>query len=110
MFFIRNRSVFCAFLAFVLAFSLAMPLTAHAVSEEELDQLKAERDALVKQRQTQQAVVNDLKNRHAGALEIKTALDERNTYTLWQIQLTQQEIELYNHMIAEKNMEVEDAL
>ena len=36
MFFIRNRSVFCAFLALVLAFSLAMPLTAHAVSEEEL--------------------------------------------------------------------------
>lgn len=110
MFFIRNKSKICAFLAFALIFTLALPLTAHAVSEEELEQLKAERDALVKQRQTQQAVVNDLKNRQAGALEIKKALDERNTYTLWQIQLTQQEIELYNHMIEEKNMEVEDAL
>ena len=94
----------------MMLFSLARPLTAHAVSEEELEQLKAERDALVKQRQTQQAVVNDLKNQQASALEIKTALDERNTYTLWQIQLTRQEIELYNHMIEEKNMEVEDAL
>ena len=109
MFFLRKRKGLCALLSLALAFSMALP-TAHAVSEEELDQLKAERDALVKQRQAQQAVVNDLKNQQAGALEIKKALDERNTYTLWQIQLTQQEIELYNHMIAEKNMEVEAAL
>lgn len=109
MFFLRKRKGLCALLALTLAFSLALP-AAHAVSEEELDQLKAERDALVKQRQAQQAVVNDLKNQQAGVLEIKKALDERNTYTLWQIQLTQQEIELYNHMIEEKNMEVEAAL
>ena len=109
MFFLRKRKGLCALLSLALAFSMALP-TAHAVSEEELDQLKAERDALVKQRQAQQAVVNDLKNQQAGALEIKKALDERNTYTLWQIQLTQQEIELYNHMIEEKNMEVEAAL
>lgn len=109
MFFLRKRKGLCALLSLALAFSLALP-TALAVSEEELDQLKAERDALVKQRQAQQAVVNDLKNQQAGVLEIKKALDERNAYTLWQIQLTQQEIELYNHMIEEKNMEVEAAL
>lgn len=109
MFFLRKRKGLCALLSLALAFSLALP-TALAVSEEELGQLKAERDALVKQRQAQQAVVNDLKNQQAGVLEIKKALDERNAYTLWQIQLTQQEIELYNHMIEEKNMEVEAAL
>ena len=113
MYFLRDTKVLRTVLAFVLAFSIALPgfiQAAYAVSEEELDQLKAERDALVKQRQAQQAVVNDLKNQQAGVLEIKRALDERNTYTLWQIQLTQQEIELYNHMIEEKNMEVEAAL
>lgn len=110
MFFLRNKRAFSAILALLLSIALIFPLEALAVSEEELDQLKSERDALVKQRQAQQAVVNDLRNQQAGVLELKQALDERNTYTLWQIQLTQQEIELYNHMIAEKNMEVEEAL
>lgn len=112
MFLIRHKRLFCALLALVLVLSLTavMPIEAQAASEEELDQLKAERDALVKQRQAQQAVVNQLKTQQAGVLEIKKALDERNMYTLWQMQLNQQEIELYNHMIAEKNMEVEDAL
>ena len=77
---------------------------------EEIKELKAERDALVKQRQQQQAVVNQLKTQQAGVLQIKQALDERNMYTLWQMQLNQQEIDLYSHMIEEKNMEVEDAL
>ena len=108
MYFVRNRKVLSAILALVLVFSL-VPVS-YAVSEEELEELKAERDALVKQRQAQQAVVNDLKNQQAGVLQVKQALDERNVYTIYQIQLTQQEIELYNHMIEEKNMEVEAAL
>ena len=108
MYFVRNRKVLSAILALVLVFSL-VPVS-YAVSEEELEELKAERDALVKQRQAQQAVVNDLKNQQASVLQVKQALDERNVYTIYQIQLTQQEIELYNHMIEEKNMEVEAAL
>lgn len=110
MFFVRNKRALSAFLVILVSIALIFPVNAIAVSEEELEQLKVERDALVKQRQAQQAVVNDLRNQQAGVLELKQALDERNTYTLWQIQLTQQEIELYNHMIAEKNMEVEEAL
>lgn len=110
MFFVRNKRALSAFLLVLMSLALIFPVNALAVSEEELEQLKVERDALVKQRQAQQAVVNDLRNQQAGVLELKQALDERNTYTLWQIQLTQQEIELYNHMIAEKNMEVEEAL
>lgn len=113
MFFSRNRKTLSFILALMLSFGLLLDcaaVQAQAVSEEELEQLKSERDALVLQRQQQQAVVQQLRDQQAGVLEIKQALDERNTYTLWQIQLTQQEIELYNHMIAEKNMEVEEAL
>lgn len=113
MFLVRNRKLLSLLLTFAALLSLlsfCMPAQAHAVSEEELKELKAERDALVKQRQQQQAVVNQLKTQQAGVLQIKQALDERNMYTLWQMQLNQQEIDLYSHMIEEKNMEVEDAL
>ncbi|MBQ8217415.1 MAG: peptidoglycan DD-metalloendopeptidase family protein [Oscillospiraceae bacterium] len=109
MLFSRKKKLFCGILSLVLILS-AFPIGAQAVSEEELDVLKAERDALVRQRQTQQKLVNELREQQAGVLEVKQALDERNTFTIWQLELTRQEIELYNHMIAEKNMEVEEAL
>lgn len=94
----------------LLLFVSVLATAAQAASQEELDALKAERDALVRQRQTQQKLVNELREQQAGVLEVKQALDERNTFTIWQLELTRQEIELYNHMIAEKDMEVQEAL
>lgn len=107
-----KRKLLAALLACALllpALPAAAPVAACAVSEDELDQLKAERDALVQQRQRQQAVVNELKTQQAGVLAVKQALDERNVYTQWQINLTQQEIELYDDMIADKSIEVDEA-
>lgn len=109
---IKYRKLLAVLLVLALVFpalTAASPVEAAAVSEDELDQLKAERDALVKQRQQQQAVVNDLKQQQAGVLAVKQALDERNMYTLWQIQLTEQEIALYDDMIADKSIEVDEA-
>ena len=109
---IRYKKLLSVLLAAALmlpVLSTAVPVEASAVSQEELDQLKSERDALVRQRQEQQAVVNELKNQQASVLAVKQALDERNMYTQWQIQLTQQEIELYDGMIADKSIEVDEA-
>ncbi len=105
----RLLSVLLAAALMLPVLSGAAPVEASAVSQEELDQLKTERDALVRQRQEQQAVVNELKNQQASVLAVKQALDERNMYTQWQIQLTQQEIELYDGMIADKSIEVDEA-
>ena len=105
----RLLSVLLAAALMLPLLSAAAPVEASAVSQEELDQLKTERDALVRQRQEQQAVVNELKNQQASVLAVKQALDERNMYTQWQIQLTQQEIELYDGMIADKSIEVDEA-
>ena len=105
----RLLSVLLAAALMLPVLSTAVPVEASAVSQEELDQLKSERDALVRQRQEQQAVVNELKNQQASVLAVKQALDERNMYTQWQIQLTQQEIELYDGMIADKSIEVDEA-
>lgn len=108
----RKKKLLCALLALALMlpmFAVSTGAAGYAVSEDELDELKAERDALVKQRQEQQAVVNDLRAQQASVLAVKQALDERNMYTQWQIDLTQQEIDLYEDMIADKSIEVDDA-
>lgn len=108
----RYKKLLCALLSLALLMPLTaqiLPGAAYAVSESELDELKEERDALVKQRQAQQAVVNDLRAQQASVLAVKQALDERNMYTQWQIDLTQQEIELYDDMIADKSEEVAEA-
>lgn len=108
----RKKKLLCALLALALMlpmFAVNTDAVGYAVSEDELDELKAERDALVKQRQEQQAVVNDLRAQQASVLAVKQALDERNMYTQWQIDLTQQEIDLYEDMIADKSIEVDDA-
>lgn len=108
----RYKKLLCALLSLALLMPLTaqiLPGAAYAVSESELDELKEERDALVKQRQAQQAVVNDLRAQQASVLAVKQALDERNMYTQWQIDLTQQEIELYDDMIADKSLEVAEA-
>lgn len=101
------KRLLSAGLALLLVF--ASGASAYAATEVELDELKAERDALVKQRQQQQAVVNDLRAQQASVLALKQALDERNVYTQWQIDLTKQEIALYDDMIADKNIEVAEA-
>ncbi|MGI5977640.1 MAG: murein hydrolase activator EnvC family protein [Candidatus Limivicinus sp.] len=108
----RKRKLLRLLVTAVLLLTLTagiFPASAFAVSQDELDQLKSERDALVKQRQQQQAVVNDLKNKQAGILYVKQALDDRNMYTLQQIQLIDEEIALYDDMIADKSIEVDDA-
>lgn len=86
-----------------------MPVTAHAVTQAEIDALKAQRDAIKAQRQEKQAVVEQLEAEKASVVEQKRAMDERNTYTLQQIQLNSDEIKLYDEMIADKELELINA-
>ena len=86
-----------------------MPVTAHAVTQAEIDALKAQRDAIKAQRQEKQAVVEQLEAEKASVVEQKRAMDERNTYTLQQRQLNSEEIKLYDEMIADKELELINA-
>ena len=78
------------------------PVSAYAVTQTEIDALKAERDAIKAQRQEKQAIVEQLEADKASVVEQKQAMDERNMYTLQQIQLNSDEIALYDEMIADK--------
>ena len=84
----------------------AAPLGASATTQDDIDALRAERDAIRAQRLEKQAVVDQLEEEQAGILEQKRALDERNLYTLQQIELNDEEIALYDDMIAEKGKEL----
>lgn len=95
-------------LAIALLLSAA-PVSSHAVTQDEIDALRSQRDEITAQRQEKQAVVDQLEGEHATVLERKLAMDERNMYTIEQIQLNAQEIALYDEMIADKLKELENA-
>ena len=89
--------------------SEAIPVPAYAVTHSQIDELKEQRNVIRAQRQEKQAIVEALEAEKADVVAQKQAMDERNMYTLQQIQLNNQEIELYDEMIAEKAAELEEA-
>ena len=91
------------------AVSEAFPVPAYAVTQSQIDELKEQRNVIRAQRQEKQAIVEALEAEKADVVAQKQAMDERNMYTLQQIQLNNQEIELYDEMIAEKAAELEEA-
>lgn len=101
----KIKTVLADLLCFTLLVSFS-PLGAHAATQEDIDALRAERDAIRAQRLAKQVIVDQLEEEQAGILEQKRALDERNLFTLQQIQLNDEEIALYDEMIAEKGKEL----
>ncbi len=98
-----------AALCAVLLAALLPPGALAEVSQAEIEALRAERDEIEKQREAKQAEIDALKEDAVGILVQKRALDERNMYTMQQIQLNEEEIALYDEMIADKEREVLDA-
>ena len=108
----KTKSLLALILSVVTVLSLvlgALPTQAYAVTQSEIDALKKERDKIAEAKAAQQAIVDELEARHADVLERKLALDDRNVYTLEQMELNEQEIALYDQMIEEKAREVDDA-
>ena len=101
----KTRTLLCLAVSLCLLLCAA-PLQAAAVKQEDIDALKAQRDAIEARRLEKQAVVDQLEADQANVLEQKRALDERNLYTYQQIQINNEEIALYDEMIAEKEEEL----
>ena len=108
----KIKSILALLLCIVMCSGIVLesvPMQAAAVTQAEIDALKAKRDTIKAQRKEKQAVVEQLEEEKASVVEQKKAMDERNTYTLQQIQLNNDEIALYDEMIAQKQLELEDA-
>ena len=103
----KRTSAACILCAVICAGLLtAASADAAAVSQSELEALRAKRDAIMEQREEKQAEIDELKESAVSILVQKRALDERNMYTMQQIQLNNEEIALYDQMIADKEKEV----
>ncbi len=105
----NTKKVISLLLCFVLTVA-AMPVffdvQAQAVTQDEINALKAQRDLITAQRKEKQAVVDKLEAEKAGIVAQKKALDERNQYTIEQIKLNNEVIEMYERMIEEKGLDV----
>ena len=108
----KRNSVIAVLLSLTMVFTLVLgvlPNDAHAVTQAEIDALQEQKEALTAQRQEKQDIVDELESQHATVLEQKLAMDARNKFTQQQIDLTNNQIELYNQMIEDKKLEVEAA-
>lgn len=110
----RSSRFFKAFvsaaLSIVLVLSALGPLEARAVTQAEIDALKAELAEIDKEISAQQDVINALTENKGRIVDRKLALDRKIDLTLRQIELINEQVELYNGIIAEKEKELADAL
>jgi len=105
-------SVVAVFLALLMLFSLvasALSLMARAVSQSDVDQLQQQKTTISQQKDAKKAALDALRTQQAGFVEMKKALDEKNELAQQEILVTQEQIDLYNEMIAEKEAEAQAA-
>ncbi len=100
---------FTIFIAMFLMILLALPMSAKAVTQAEIDRLQQERDELAEKQQETQEKIDELKDQKASVIEQKEALDRRNTLALQQLELIGHQIELYTRLVGEKEQEVAQA-
>ncbi len=112
----KKRKLFVSavaiFLALLMLFSLvasALSFMTSAVSQSDVDQLQNQKATLSQQKDAKKAALDALRTQQAGFVEMKAALDEKNEVAQQEILLTEEQIELYNEMIAEKEAEAQAA-
>ena len=108
----RYAHVFRLFTSPFIAAALMLfllPIRCFAVTQEELENIEAQREVLETRRDNIEKKVSDLSASHASALEQKAALDERNQITLKQINLLMDQIDLCDTILKQKEKEVEAA-
>ena len=109
---IRYAHMFRLFTAPLIAAALMLfllPIRCFAVTQEELENIEAQREVLETRRDNIEKKVSELSASHASALEQKAALDERNQITLKQIKLLMDQIDLCDTILKQKEKEVEAA-
>ncbi len=105
-------SVVAVFLALLMLFSLvasALGFLAGAVSQSDVDQLQNQKTTLNQQKNAKKAALDALRTQQAGFVEMKAALDEKNELAQQEILVTEEQIAMYNEMIAEKETEAQAA-
>lgn len=98
-------------LALLLAFSVLLPAApARAVSQSDIDALEAQKAALEAKAQAQQATIDELNSSKALFIDRKAALDTQIQLNRQEIELINDQIQLYDELISQKESELESAM
>ena len=105
----RNAVSLC--LAATLVLTAVSPLTiqAEAVSQWEIDALQQKKKTIAANKESQKKALTDLQTQQAGYIEQKAALDKQEEMAVQEINLTKEQIALYQAMIEEKAEEARQA-
>ena len=96
------RAVICIMLAVLMVVSLlAVLVPARAVTQSEIDNLKAQQDAIKAQQAQQASNIQALRDQKADVLAQKEALDAQCALLMQEITNVEAQIELYNNLVAE---------
>lgn len=111
------RAVICVLLAVLMVVGLlaafvpaGLGVPAKAVTQTEIDNLKAQQDAIKAQQQQQAQTIASLRNEQADVMAQKEALDQQCALLMQEITNVEAQIELYNNLVAEKQVELDAAV
>jgi len=110
-----GKRILVSVVAALLALLMVLPMVAEivvygsAITQEDIDALKAEKSAIANEQAKAQKVLNDLKEQENSAMERLQALDTQIGLLSDQINATQAIIDDYEVMIAQTQRELEQA-
>lgn len=105
----RLKRLTCLVLALVMALSLIGAPGVLGVSRSEIDALEREKKAISEQKDEAKGILNQLQGEQASALDQKYAYDTQNELARQEIELINEQIEIYDNLIAEKEEELVEA-
>lgn len=105
----RNAAALCLAAALTLTSLSPLTLQADAVSQWEIDALQQKKNTLAANKESQKKTLDDLQAQQAGYIEQKAALDKQEELAVQEINLTKEQIAMYQQMIEEKAEEARQA-
>ena len=104
-------SITCIVLVLILLVSLVISAvgSAYAVTQSEINALKNQQKAINQQKAELQTKINGLEDEKTSAIDKKAALDEQNELARQEIELINEQIDLYDKLIERKAQELREA-
>ena len=109
----KTTRIVCIVLAALLLFgvvSYGLSIFVFGVTQAEIDVLEAERDIIKAQQTDIQEQIDLLQAEKASVADRKAALDEQTALNVQNIELIDRQIAIYDQMIADKGVEVDQAI
>lgn len=109
----KSTRIICIILAALLLFGIiayGLSIFVLGVTQAEIDALQAERDEIKSQQADIQEQIDLLQAEKASVSERKAALDEQTALNIQNIELIDRQIAIYDQMIEDKGVEVEQAI